>query len=171
MIFASTLLALTLVAGDDSALSNCRGIENDIERLACFDKAVPVAESAEPAAPEAPPTREEQIHRAIDAMLARDLIDPSSAIDYQVSDPLLCKSVEPFYKDPTHQCVCYSVNSKNRMGGYTGAKLRAASVVESKDFYFAMGGLDVRTADGVRACGAANLADRSASLIAERVKR
>lgn len=162
------LLASLLLAFDEDTLRKCSAIDSPADRLQCFDDAVP---AEVPSSPEAAPTREEQIRRAVDAMLARDLVDPTSAIDYRVSDPLPCKSVEPFYKDPTHQCVCYSVNSKNRMGGYSGAQLRAASLIESADFWFAMGGLDVRTADGVRACGAANLADRPAQLIRDRVKR
>lgn len=70
---------------------------------------------------------QEAIREALDAHLAAVLKDPVSAIQYGVSDVTLCDSVVAFSSRVL--CVCYRVNAKNSMGGYTGIQFGVVALV------------------------------------------
>lgn len=91
-----------------------------------------IAESAAPPPPTLALTPEqvEEVRSALDSHLAATLKDPASAIQYSVGEPTECRNVAsavPSMRDDW--CVCYMVNAKNSMGGYTGAQLSVASLI------------------------------------------
>lgn len=82
------------------------------------------------------PDQAEAIRAALDAHLATTLKDPVSAIQYAAGEPTECRNVAnvpPQARDSW--CVCYSVNAKNSMGGYTGAKLGVVLLLSTKKPY------------------------------------
>lgn len=162
LLLLVALTYTTSACAADDVLRRCGQIPHDIERLACFDALVPVDGHSVPNDP---------VKEAVDNMLARTLVDPKSAIDYAVSDVLPCASVSDAWDEyPDHQCVCYSVNAKNRMGGYTGGQLGYSSLMQKPgDVWFARDGNSVSDHDGIDACEAANLQSRPARLIADKV--
>lgn len=153
----ATLLVLSLLAQD------CSSLANDIERLACFDSQTKPQE-VEPAGAFEPQKD------ALDATLARSLRDPMSAIDYQVSDVLDCDAVSAPW--PGKQCICYTVNSKNGMGGYSGAVVGSALVHEVKPGVFYILPTEIALSPGaLKACYAANLTDRPSAKIVSHVRK
>ncbi|WP_441280125.1 hypothetical protein [Bradyrhizobium sp. 63_E2_N1_3] len=104
MFFAA--LALLAACGNSARAADCTSIADTQARLACFDKAA----KAPKAAIKKPPTDE---FADAKAALVRKLTDPESAryTDlFKVSTP------------DEGEVVCGMVNSKNRMGGYAGAR-------------------------------------------------
>jgi hypothetical protein len=74
LVLASTLAALPAAAMEEKALKACRALQNDAERLACYDLEVdrgtarpapaePAAQVAPPAAPAAPESAEDRFGR------------------------------------------------------------------------------------------------------------
>ncbi|MEO8802458.1 MAG: hypothetical protein ABI304_02315, partial [Rudaea sp.] len=97
-----------------------------------------VAEAAVPQSPLLSLTsqQKEAIHAAVDAHLAATLKDPASAIQYGVGDPTECRNVailDPNSRDSW--CVCYLVNAKNSMGGYTGAQIGVTQFISQAPPY------------------------------------
>lgn len=104
MFFAA--LALLAVWGNSACAEDCKSIADAQARLACFDKSA----KAPKAAIKKPPT--DEFADAV-AALVRKLTDPESArfTDlFKVSTP------------DEGEVTCGMVNSKNRMGGYAGAR-------------------------------------------------
>jgi hypothetical protein len=166
VLLGMSSITVSLYAADD-ALRRCGAISNDIQRLQCFDELVP---QDDPQVPK-DPARE-----AVDKFLAQNLIDPASAVEYSVSDVLPCKSLSKFWpKDAQAQaakCVCYDVNSKNRMGGYTGVQLSYVAVMKiSDDVWLALKGNPISEADGAKACYSANMQPRPTSMIKSNMSR
>jgi len=158
MVSSMVFLALLVAAQD------CRTFSDDIERLACFD-----AQSA-PAEPVSVDEFELQ-KSAVDIALANSLRDPLSAIAYEVSDPLSC-DVLSVLPGQGKRCICYSVNSKNAMGGYVGVTMQTALMhqIENARYVALPTGMPT-TADGLRACHNANIRKRPASKIADQVSK
>lgn len=92
-------------------------------------------------------------------------------MSYSVSDPLPCQRLDSNYRDAKHECVCYSVNSRNRMGGYAGGEIKAMSMTGLDGFWFAVGTFEIRQAAGIRACSEANFTDRSGDKIKMHVRK
>jgi hypothetical protein len=97
-----------------------------------------IAESSVPPSPTAAlkPEQIDAIRAALDAHLAASLKDPASAIQYAAGEPTECRNVinaPPQMRDSW--CVCYFVNAKNSMGGYTGAQIGVVSLVSTEPPY------------------------------------
>lgn len=167
---AVALLAALASFGAHGA-DDCTAITDAAERLACYDKAathsVPSTDPEEVETTTPATDAVEARKRAVDQMLAGDLLDPLSAQQYQVSGPLECDRAtgSNAAANLDGDCVCYQVNSKNRLGGYTGQKLNVASLFPVRDLFLAVDLGPVRTPAAVRACFAAGLEDRDAAKI------
>lgn len=114
------------------------------------------------------PTQIDAIRAALDAHLAASLKDPASAIQYAVGEPTECRNIAnlpPNMRDSW--CVCYSVNAKNSMGGYTGAQIGVAQLVIPEPPYLM---LDIPRELIVHPAGCRNVAPRDAALIHALVK-
>lgn len=109
------------------------------------------------------------IPEAVDKLLASQLIDPTTAIQYRVSESLACKGVLDGMPDDS-KCVCYSVNAKNRYGAYAGATVYAAPYVELNGSYLMLPGFEVEGKEAA-ACEKSGMAARPASKIAELVTK
>lgn len=80
--------------------------------------------------------KDEAIRAALDDHLATVLKDPASAIQYAVGDPVSCNLVANLPTEIEDSlCICYRVNAKNSMGGYTGAELGVVSLVSQNPPY------------------------------------
>jgi hypothetical protein len=159
----SMLIALALAASIEPELQRCRAIENDIERLQCFDQAVP-AKVAEEGKPKADLTDPRVL---VDIYLASSLPDAKGVRDYEVSDPLPCAQVDEWSSRFSETCICIDYNAKNRFGGYDGSKRFALPIKKLEDSLWTPAGLasPIRDIEGDRACSAANLSDRDPALI------
>ncbi|MHB8742701.1 MAG: hypothetical protein ACYC9L_06200 [Sulfuricaulis sp.] len=108
------------------------------------------------------------IQEALDAHLAASLKDPASAIQYAVGAPTKCRNVMIGPAQTLDSwCVCYFVNAKNAMGGYTGAQLGVVSLIDSKTPYLM---LDIPKELIVNPSGCGDVLPRNAALIHARVK-
>lgn len=132
------------------------------------------AESQPPPPPPKTFTPEEmEVGRAaVDLHLASTLKDPLSAMQYRVSDIVLCGEVLPAQLTvKPDNCICYEVNAKNGYGGYTGGTLGIVELLPAGQTYI---GLDLPhdliTAEAVKACYSANLSPRDAELIKKAVR-
>lgn len=162
LLWLGAVVAPQAGAIDDVAFERCRSMQNDVSRLQCYDNLAPSA--AATTAEEVDPVRE-----AIDKFLARSLNDPTSPIGYEVSDAFACTNIGANQEKADAQCVCYVINAKNRMGAYTGAKVRFARVFTAGQNAFAMD-LPQQPVGGFRACTDANLKPRSADFIRAHVE-
>lgn len=82
------------------------------------------------------PEQIEGVRAALDAHLASSLKDPMSAIQYSSGTPTECRNVADGPVEIRDAwCVCYFVNAKNSMGGFTGSQLGAVSLIGSKPPY------------------------------------
>jgi hypothetical protein len=129
-----------------------------------------IPESAVPQAPTASlkPEQTEAIRAALDAHLAASLKDPMSAIQYAAGEPTECRNVinaPPQMRDSW--CVCYFVNAKNSMGGYTGAQIGVVSLVSTEPPYLM---LDVPKELIGNPAGCKSVVPRDAGLIHALVK-
>lgn len=158
----ATLIALAL-ASIEPELQRCRAIENDIERLQCFDRAVP-AKVAEEGKPKADLTDPRVL---VDIYLASALPDATGVRGYRVSDPLPCAQVDDWSSRFSDTCVCIRYNAKNRFGGYDGDSNVALPIKQLEGGLWSPGGLHspIRDIEGDRACAAANFSDRDPALI------
>jgi hypothetical protein len=110
----------------------------------------------------------EAIKAALDAHLAVSLKDPASAIQYAAGTPTKCRDVASVPVQISDSwCVCYFVNAKNSMGGYTGAQLGVVSLIDSKPPYLM---LDMPKELIVNPSGCRNVVPRDAALIHALVK-
>ena len=129
-----------------------------------------IAESSVPQSPTASlrPEQTEAIRAALDAHLAASLKDPASAIQYSAGDPTECRNV---INAPAQMrdswCVCYFVNAKNSMGGYTGAQIGVVSLISTEPPYLM---LDVPKELIGNPAGCKNVTPRDAGLIHALVK-
>lgn len=162
VLWIGSVVTVEASAVDAAAFARCRSMQSDVARLECFDGLAP--SSAVAAAEEADPVRE-----AIDGLLARSLNDPTSPIGYEVSDALPCRNIDPSESKVDAQCVCYVINAKNRLGGYTGDQISYARVFMGDRGAFALD-LGQLPSGGFQACSAANLKPRSADFIRARIK-
>jgi hypothetical protein len=75
----------------------------------------------------------ETIRAALDRHLAYTLKDPMSAMQYMAGNVTECRKVAIM---PANQrdnwCICYSVNAKNSMGGFTGTQIGVASLMGAR---------------------------------------
>ena len=112
--------------------------------------------------------RNQAIRAALDAHLAASLKDPASAIQYAVGTPTKCRNVMTGPVQTLDSwCVCYFVNAKNSMGGYTGAQLGVVSLIDSKQPYLM---LDIPKELIVNPSGCGDVLPRNAALIHALVK-
>jgi len=109
--------------------------------------------------------------KSVDHLLASSLNDPLSATDYRVSGPVACKLVLPAGQLMHDQCVCYSVNAKNSLGGYTGVTMYVAEFIGSLEFPILMPGEEVKAAGAEKACESAKMKSRPVSEIAKYIGR
>jgi hypothetical protein len=134
----------------------------------------PPASIAKPAEPtrvgprDLTPETTEAAHAAIDRLLARDLKDPLSARQYSVTPIIQCARMVPEkladLKMP--YCICYQVNAKNALGGYTGVDMGIASMVEVGSGYMALGYDSALWSKwAVQVCTSAGFQSRDAGLI------
>lgn len=87
---------------------DCKAIPDAAARLACFDK-----QPTKPAVP--------KVKKAAPAV--DDFADAKAAIKRKLTDPESAQFTELFKVQPRNgEAVCGLVNSKNRMGGYVGAR-------------------------------------------------
>ena len=122
----------------------------------------------QPASVALKPEQSEAIRAALDSHLAASLKDPASAIQYSAGEPTECRNVA---NTPVQMrdswCVCYFVNAKNSMGGYTGAQLGVVSLVSSEPPYLM---LDLPKELINNPSGCKNVVPRDAALIHALVK-
>ncbi|MHB8744828.1 MAG: hypothetical protein ACYC9L_17190 [Sulfuricaulis sp.] len=126
------------------------------------------ASAPQPASEALKPEQSEAIRAALDAHLAGTLKDPASAIQYAAGDPTECRNVvnaPPQLRDSW--CVCYWVNAKNSMGGYTGAQLGVVSLVTTQPPYLMV---DVPKNLIVQPAACRNVVPRDSGLIHALVK-
>lgn len=112
-----------------------------------------VASAAEP--PTSPPTapakpvnlddvdispKEKTHYEAIDARLAMTMIDPTSPIQYEISDLFPCKTLGKSIKEVAKEmdCACYYINAKNQLGAYVGKRLGFALIAPVGSGFVAM---------------------------------
>jgi hypothetical protein len=102
-ILGIVALALLLAAASTAHATDCKSISDPAARLACFD--APPKTAAKKTAPKPPDE-----FAAAKAAMTRKLTDPESA------------RFDEMFKVATDNgdAICGLVNSKNRMGGYTG---------------------------------------------------
>ena len=159
-----------LFSSFNSFSSDCKLITHDKSRLQCYDEQI-IFLSVGHYKPDNPPA-DNPIHEAVDRELAGILVDPLSAINYEVSDPAPCRkllAIKNSNVDKLGECVCYSVNSKNKMGGYTGDKLGVMGVVPmTASFYMA---LNIDITPDVGGCYDRHIAERPASNIHRHVTK
>jgi hypothetical protein len=115
------------------------------------------------------PEQTEAIRAALDAHLASSLKDPASSIQYSAGEPTECRNVATSTAVQLRDswCVCYYVNAKNSMGGYTGAQLGVVSLINSEPPFFM---LDMPKELINRPSGCKNVTPRDAALIHALVK-
>lgn len=105
---------------------------------------------------------------AIDKLLARDLKDPLSARQYSVSTIVQCARLVPakVVSAKAPYCVCYEVNAKNAFGGYGGASMGIASLIEIGNSFMALGYDKVLWSEGaMQVCLSADFQRRDETLI------
>jgi hypothetical protein len=95
---------------------------------------------------------------AVDRYLAKTLVDPRSATNYRTSAVLNCKQVTSI----RGECVCFSVNARNRMGGMTGSQISVA-IMNGNDVVRTFGP-NLLTIENTQSCERA-LRDRPADSI------
>ena len=114
------------------------------------------------------PEQSEAIRAALDAHLASSLKDPASSIQYSAGEPTECRNVA---NTPAQMrdswCVCYFINAKNSMGGYTGSQLGVVSLISTEPPYIM---LDIPKELVNQPAGCKNAAPRDAALIHALVK-
>jgi len=117
------------------------------------------------------PEQTEAIRAALDAHLASSLKDPASSIQYSAGEPTECRNVATSTNTMAQLrdswCVCYYVNAKNSMGGYTGTQLGVVSLINSGPPFFM---LDMPKELINRPSGCKNVTPRDAALIHAFVK-
>ncbi len=114
------------------------------------------------------PETTEAAHVAIDKLLATELKDPMSARQYGVSPIVQCARIVPakLVHQSSPYCVCYQVNAKNAMGGYTGVDMGIASLFEIGQSYMAMSYDSALWSQwAVQVCMSAGFQSRDAALI------
>ena len=166
--------ALRFLINDDGSFEGS-AINNTGSRMGFSYSPTPadtrlIAEASvpQPATVAVKPEQSEAIRAALDAHLAASLKDPSSAIQYAAGEPTECRNVAnmpPNMRDSW--CVCYSVNAKNSMGGYTGAQIGVAQLVTPEPPYLM---LDIPKELIVQPAGCRNVAPRDSALIHALVK-
>jgi hypothetical protein len=93
-----------LVCASTAHAADCKAISDPAARLACFES---TPKATKKSAPKSPAADE---FAAAKAAMSRKLTDPESA-----------RFTDPFNSNGTTPVMCGMVNSKNRMGGYSGA--------------------------------------------------
>jgi hypothetical protein len=107
---------------------------------------------------------QEAVRQALDKHLAQALKDPMSAIQYSASDAVPCRNVANVPSNMRDGlCVCYMVNAKNSMGGFTGAQLAVDSIMGGNGKPFLL--LEIPKELIGSADGCANLKMRDSNLI------
>jgi hypothetical protein len=166
--------ALRFLINDDGSFEGS-AINNTGSRMGFSYSPTPadtrlVAEASVPPSPTVAlkPEQYEAIRSALDAHLAATLKDPASSIQYSAGEPTECRNVA---NTPAQMrdswCVCYFVNAKNSMGGYTGAQLGVVSLMSSEPPYLM---LDIPKDLIVHPAGCKNVVPRDAALIHALVK-
>jgi len=166
--------ALTFLINDDGSFEGS-AINNTGSRMGFSYSPSPadtrlVAEALapQPSTAAIAPEQSEDIRAALDAHLAASLKDPASAIQYSAGEPTECRNVvnaPAQFRDSW--CVCFSVNAKNSMGGYTGAQLGVVSLVSTQSPYLM---LDIPKELFVHPAGCKNVMPRDSALIHKLVK-
>jgi hypothetical protein len=103
-ILGFVALALLLVPASAAHAADCKAISDPAARLACFDSAPKATKK------DAPKPVAADEFAAAKAAMSRKLTDPESA-----------RFTDLFKSNGTTPVMCGMVNSKNRMGGYSGA--------------------------------------------------
>lgn len=161
----TTLMLATAIAATES---DCARIAEARPRLACFDAAAQPA----PTPPATPLSAEGELAAsALDAYLASTLLDPTSPIQYQVTDLFECSAIGPGRPAGQNTCMCYSINAKNRMGAFVGSEIVFVPVTihgEHATLHAAFDDLDPGTTVW---CEIKRLIDRPVSNITDLVNR
>lgn len=138
-------------------------------RLVFFSSALLAVLASSQAVADPVATFQASVAEGVDRLLASQLFDPTTAIQYRVSAPVACKNVMDGLPDKS-MCVCYSVNAKNRFGAYAGSSTYVAPYMEVNGQYLVLPGLDADEKEA-GTCEKIGMAVRPASKIADFVSK